>query len=60
MQFKTRIIQTLDGDDKEDQRERRKSNFQLGGHMIYQNVCFGETNRLAQKLDFSDQWWRRD
>ena len=60
MKFKPRTTQTLDAYDNEDQREHLKSNFQLGGHMIYQIVCFDETNRLVQKLDFSDQWWRRD
>ena len=60
MNLKIKTIQNLDEDDNEDQREHRKSNFQLWGHMIYQNVRFDETNRLVQKLDFSDQWWRRD
>ena len=52
---KTRTIQTLDRDNTEGQREHRKSNFQLWGHMIYQNDSFDETNRKVQKLDFNDQ-----
>ena len=55
MGIKTRTIQTLDGDDTEDQREHRKSHFQLWGHMIYQNVRFNESNRMVKKLEFSDQ-----
>ena len=55
MGIKTRTIQTLDGDDSEDQIKNRKSNFQRWGHMIYQNVRFDETNLVGQKLDFSGQ-----
>ena len=44
MELKTRTIQTLD---------HRKSNFQLGGHMIYQNVRFDEKNGFLVSLDKS-------
>ena len=55
MELKTRTIQNLDEDDTEDQRQYRKSDLKIGGHMMYQNLRFKKTNRLVQKLDFSDQ-----
>ena len=50
MQLKTRTIQTLDRDDNEDQREHRKSNFQLGGPMIYNKCSFRRDKSIGTKI----------
>ena len=55
MELKTRTNQNLDEDDTEDQRQYRKSNLKIGGHMMCQNLRFNKTKRLVQKLDFFDQ-----